>query len=126
MLGLAMLAYAITRVPDKYKPAWFQRLGSWQMWIGLVALIIAMLIVINPEFYCLGLLGDTAFFDLLVLAITFQLQTVVARAWGYAVAGFSKIRRFVSRRAYLTCSLMILAFTDVVSSIEKIAHRISS
>jgi hypothetical protein len=39
-----------------------------------------MLIILNPEFLALGLLGDTAFFDMFVLALSLQMHMVVARA----------------------------------------------
>jgi hypothetical protein len=126
ILGLALFAYALTRAPDKCKPAWSQRLNSWQTLIGMVALIMAILIVMNPEFYALGILGDSAFFDLLILAIGCQLQVFGSQAWCNFVEGLSMIKRFMSLRIYVTCSLMILVFTDMVSTIQKVVHRISS
>jgi len=80
IFGLALIACALTRLPDKYKPAWSHRLKSSQTLIGLVAVIMAILIVMSPEFFALGILGDSAFFDLLVLAIGLQLQTVLSRS----------------------------------------------
>ena len=126
ILGLALFAYAITRMPDKCRPTWAHRLGPWQTLIGLVALLAAILIVMNPEFYALGILGDSAFFDLLVLAISFQLQMIGSRTWGYFVAGFSIVKRFVKLRLYVTCSIMMFVFADLGSAIQKVAHRISS
>ncbi len=35
VLGLALFACALTQVPDKLKPAWTQRLGSWPRLVGL-------------------------------------------------------------------------------------------
>jgi hypothetical protein len=42
--------------------------------IGVLSFAIEGKIVMNLEFLALGLLGDTAFFDLLVLALSLQLQ----------------------------------------------------
>ena len=126
IFGLALLAFALTRAPGKYRPAWTRRLDSWQTLIGLVAVVAAILIVMNPEFYALGMLGDSAFFDLLVLAITCQLHMISSRMWSRAVAGVSMIMRFAKWRFYVTCSVLLLAFDDVASAIEKVVHRISS
>src|SRR5580765_3488039 len=81
VLGLAILACVFTRLPDKTKQAWSVRLNAWHALIGVIAVILAFLILLNPEFLALGLLGDTAFFDLLVLLIGLQLRTVGAQAW---------------------------------------------
>jgi uncharacterized membrane protein len=126
ILDFALFAYALTRVPDKYKPAWMQHFNSLKTWIGLVALIAAILIVLNPEFYALGIIGDSAFFDLLVLAIGLQLQTIVARVWGYVALGFSVTRRMARWRLCVGCSVLLFTLGDLVSSIQKVMQRISS
>jgi len=124
IFGLALFAYALTRMPDKYRPAWTHRLNSWRALIGIVAIIMAILIVMNPEFYALGVLGDSAFFDLLVLAISCQLQVFGSRTWGHFVAGFSKIMRFARWRLSVICSILLLTFAYTVSAIQKVVHRI--
>jgi uncharacterized membrane protein YkgB len=126
ILGLALFACALTRVPDKYRPAWTHRLNSWQALIGMVAIILALLIVLNPEFYALGILGDSAFFDLLVLAISCQLQVFGTRAWGFFLEGFFIIKRFISLRICVNYAMMLFIFADLVSTIQKVMHRISS
>ena len=126
ILGLALFACALNGVPDKYKPTWTRRLNSLRTLIGLVAVIAAILIVMNPEFYALGVLGDSAFFDLLVLAISLQLQMYGVRIWGYVAAGISKTMRFARWRLCVTCSVLIFTFDDMVSVIEKVVHRMSS
>ncbi len=57
IFGLALFAYALTRMPDKYRPTWSHRLDSLQVSISIVAIIMVILIVMNPEFYALGVLG---------------------------------------------------------------------
>jgi hypothetical protein len=126
IFGLALFAFVLTFLPDKYRPTWMHRLTWWQVLIGLVAVVAATLIVMNPEFYALGILGDSTFFDLLVLAISLQLQTIVSRIWHYVVLGVTPILRFVSWRLYATSAALLFIFADVVSTVQKVVHRISS
>jgi hypothetical protein len=126
IFGLALFAYASIWVPDKYKPTWTHRLGSWQTLIGLVAVIAAILIMMNPEFYALGILGDSAFFDLLVLAITCQLHMFSSRIWSHIVAGFCMAKRFVRFRIFVTQTVMLFVLADIVATVQKVVHRISS
>ncbi len=124
--GLALLVFALAFLPDKYRPTWIHRFNSWQVLIGLLAVIIATLIVMTPEFYALGLLGDSTFFDLLVLAISFQLRGIGALVWRYIDLGFSQIRRFVRFRIFVTRTVMLFILADFVETVQKIVHRISS
>jgi hypothetical protein len=126
IFGLAMFACVLTRLPDKYKPAWARRLNSWQTLIGLVAVVAAILIIMNPEFYALGLLGDSAFFDLLVLAIGLQLQNIFVRLCRYLASGFSEVMRFAKWRFYATCSILLLTLDGTISAIQKAMHRMIS
>src|SRR5271169_405000 len=126
IFGLALFVFAQAFLPDKYRPTWIHRLTSWQMLIGLVAVIMAAVIVMTPEFYALGILGDSAFFDLLVLAISFQLRGIGSWVWRYVVLGFTPIRRFVSWRMYATSAALLFIFTDIVWTVQKVVHRISS
>ena len=126
MFGLALFVFALTFLPDKYRPTWIHRLNSWQALIGLVAVIAATLIVMTPEFYALGILGDSAFFDLLVLAISLQLHMIGSRIWRYVVMGFTPIMRFMSWRLYATYAALLFIFADIVFTVQKVMHRISS
>jgi uncharacterized membrane protein YkgB len=125
IFGLAFFAYALTRAPEKYRPTWSHRLNSLQVLIGIVAIIMVILIVMNPEFYALGVLGDSAFFDLLVLAISCQLQVLGSRTWCHFIAGFSQIMRFVRWRLSVICPVLLLTFAYTLSAIQKVIHRIS-
>src|SRR5256885_5224058 len=96
IFGLAMLAYALIQTSDRSRPtAPAQPLRLWQKFAGAIAILMALLIVINPEFLALGLLGDTAFFDLLVLALSLQLQDLAAQAWHSASATVSGFVRWL-------------------------------
>jgi hypothetical protein len=126
IFGLALFAYALARVPDKFKPKWSQRLKSWQMLIGLLAVIMAVLIVMNPELYALGILGDSAFFDLLVLAISLQLQTTVSRVWHLVTAWLSKATRRMSMQICFELWCLVAFVSIFVSAVQKTVHRIFS
>ena len=82
--------------------------------------------MMNPEFYALGILGDSAFFDLLVLAITCQLHTLSSRICSHVVAGFCMVKRFLRFRIFVTQTVMLLILADIVETIQKVIHRISS
>jgi hypothetical protein len=125
IFGLAFVL-VLAFLLDKYRPSWIHRLTSWQMLIGLVAVIVATVIVTTPEFYALGILGDSAFFDLLVLAISFQLRGIGSLVWRYVVLGFSPIKRFAAFRIYVTSTALLFILAEVVSTVQKVAHRLSS
>src|SRR5207302_10740399 len=80
-LGLAMRGYASTRSPSKTRPSRFRHLKGWQKIFGAFALILALVILLSPEFLAVGLLGDAAFFDLLVFALSLQLHVFATRAF---------------------------------------------
>jgi hypothetical protein len=124
--GLALFVFTLAFLPDKYRPTWIHRLTSWQVLIGFVAVIIATVIVMTPEFYALGILGDSAFFDMLVLAISLQFSVIGHRILRYVVLGFTPIKRFVSFRIYATSAALLFMFAEIVSTAQKVAHRLSS
>ncbi|HTB82093.1 MAG TPA: hypothetical protein VK742_00430 [Candidatus Sulfotelmatobacter sp.] len=126
LFGLALFAFALGILPDKYRPAWIHRFTTWQLLIGLVALVVAIFIVITPEFYALGILGDSSFFDILVLAITFQLRGIGSMVWRYVVLGLGPVKRFVSWRMYATGTVLLFIFVEIGSTVQKIAHRLTS
>ena len=127
LLGLAILAFAFTRVRNKTRPAQPQRLKWWQKLVHVIAVILAVLIVLNPEFLALGILGDTAFFDLLVLLLSLQLRTLGARVWGCVIGMFSGIMRWwTPRLSYLLVISAFAAVGTVVSTVQKVVQRLSS
>jgi hypothetical protein len=127
LLGLAMLAWAFFHSPEGSRPAWSRGLGNWRKLIGIVAFVLAVLIIMNPEFMALGLFGDTAFFDLLVLLLSLQLQGFITRAWHCVQAVFSGMMRVMMPRPSLIGPAFILLFApvgDLAAAIQKNAHRI--
>ena len=128
VLGAALLAIAFSRASVKVKGGSRQDLKWWQASIVLVAVIVAMLIVLTPEFFALGLIGDTAFFDLLVLLVGLQLQGVTAQAQCWLAGSLSKAISWLTfpRMSYLLVLSVWAAITDLVSSIAAVWHRIAS
>jgi len=124
--GLCLFVFALAFLPDQYRPAWIHRLDSWQVVIGLLAVMIATLIVMTPEFYALGLLGDSTFFDFLVLAISFQLRGLAAGVWRRAVSGFARIRKLMSWSLHASSTALLFILAAMIATVQKVVQRISS
>ena len=127
LVGLAViLAGVLHPAPGRMKPAWLQPLNGWQPVFGLVAFLLVVLVMLNPEFLALGLLGDTAFFDMLVLALTLQMHLSVVRACRRCVTGLTKVVRYVAipspgLRYLLGSSTLLIG--SLVTFIQKVVHR---
>ena len=109
--------------------AGFRNLNWWQKLAAAVAIVLAVLVILNPEFLALGFLGDAAFFDALVLLFSLQLQTACVRAWRCVGPVFSRTLRWVvtpSPGLYYLLTVSALALGSAVSTIQRVAHRLSS
>jgi hypothetical protein len=129
ILAFVILAcLLLTQVSGTFKAASFRPFTGWQKLAGAIALILALLIVLNPEFLALGLVGDTAFFDLLVLATTLQLQGIGARAWRSVCAAFSGLVQwlFAPRPTFAMFLLIFDPVGNLVICVRKLANRILS
>ena len=127
LLGLVVFAYASTRSQDKTKPSRFQHLKGWQKIFGVLAVILTLLIILNPELLALGLLGDTAFFDMLVLALSLQMHMFVARAFRRCVAVLSRGVRWLGIPSPGLCYLLAVVtplIAGAVAMFQKAVHRI--
>lgn len=128
LLSLALGAIALARLL-RNKPALFQNLKGWQKLLGLIAIVMALIILLNPEFLALGLLGDTAFFDMLALALSVQMLVSVRWAWHHFSQGFVRTMRWFGIPSPGFRFLMVIsaiALTNAVSALQKLVHRISS
>ena len=129
LLGLLVLAYSTTRSPDKTKLTRFQHLKGWQKIFGVVAVVLTLLIVLNPEFLALGILGDTAFYDMLVLALSLQLHAVVVEAYHRCVNVLVRGGRWLItpspglRYLLAVCTVVV---AGAVTAFHKVLHRILS
>lgn len=128
LLGILMLC-AFSRPEQRRGFTWLRELTGVQKVFGVLALVFAIIIMANPEFICLGLLGDTAFFDLFVLALSLQLHGWASRLWHGTVASFCKWfgwLKFPSPgMAYLMAALTF-AVISFGSAVQKVLNRISS
>jgi uncharacterized membrane protein YkgB len=129
LMSLAFIAFAFSRGPQRAKPAWLQCLKGWQTVFGLIAVILAVLILINPDFLALGLLGDTAFFDLLVMALSLQMLFFAQSAWrrlGSAVVKSLRWARIPSPGLRYLLAISAVAIGSAISLVQKVVHRILS
>jgi hypothetical protein len=123
--GFALLVFAWAIGQGKYKPAWLRNAGWWQISVGLVAAVAALLIVVNPEFYILGILGDSMFFDLLVLAISTQLHGILSHFGISIVVALKKSFQLANARLDYDIRLMALTGYFMFSATRAFVHRIS-
>jgi len=123
---LAIFIFAVAFLPDPYRPTWIHRPDSWQVVIGLLAVLIATAIVMTPEFYALGLLGDSTFFDFLVLAISFQLRGLGERVGRHALSGFARIRRLMGWSLRASSTVLLFTVAGIIAAVHKVAQRIAS
>ena len=129
LFGLVALVCAVIQSAQRTKLARCPHLKGWQKLFGVVAFILVVVVLINPEFLAVGLVGDTAFFDVFVLLLSFLLQMIAVRAWHFVCAAFLSIMRAMLMRPALSSLMFLLIFaslTDVLSAIQKAAHRFSS
>ncbi len=127
ILGL-LIAGAGAAVRQRKRFAWLRELTGWQKAFGVLALVTSVIIMANPEFICLGLLGDTAFFDLLVLALSLQMHGIASGLWRRAVSIFGRsLRRLAIPSPGLLYLMCIWTFVIVTASnaIQKLLTRIS-
>ena len=130
LVGVAtILAIAFNQGRGRTKRECSQHLKGWQRVFGMVAFVAVLLIMINPEFLALGLLGDTAFFDMLVLALGLQMHTLVIRAFRWCVTVLTRGLRCVripSPGLRYLLAVSTLAIGSALSTLQKALHRISS
>lgn len=81
-----------------------------------------LLIVLNPEFLALGLVGDTALFDALVLFLGLQLQNTVARYWRAIATWTPRVIRLLVPRNNLirTSTALIMAAEPLIDGISAV------
>lgn len=106
------------------------KLSWWQKLAGIVALMCVVLIAVNPEFWALGLLGDTTFFDLFVLLMSIQLQMILVWAWGWSGALLSRGLRWTITpsplRSYLMVAWMFCILANVILAAYRALRRMES
>ena len=95
----------------------------------MLAVLLPLLIIFNPELLALRFLGDTALFEMLVLGLSLQMHTHVAGAIRRCVAALSGTARSWGIPSPGLCYLLsVLAsvLAGAVTVFQKAAHRIHS
>jgi hypothetical protein len=78
-LGLIAIALvAFMRLRRRSTPLALLPLGRWKWLFLVIGAVCAVLVVFNPEYLALDLLGDAAFFDVFVLALTLQMYLLMS------------------------------------------------
>jgi len=129
LFGLVMLIYASAWSADKTKSSRFQHLQGWQKLFGVLALVMTLLIVLNPEFLALGLLGDSALFDMLVLALSLQTRVFAIRAFHRFVDLVPKAVRWLlipSPGLRYLMAFVTPVIAGAITTFQKALHRILS
>jgi len=121
LIGIMLAAACAAKAgQSRNKPAWSEHLKGWQKVFGLAAFILMILIMMNPEFLALGLLGDAAFFDILVLALSLQLRSVVFGVWQSLHVACSKILSFAICGVRRDFSMLLLTLAPLGSAVLRI------
>lgn len=128
LISLGLLGYLGTLSPGKIKPSWVEHLKGRQKLLGLLAIVLTLLIALNPEVVALGLVADTAFFDLLALAISLQFQMHLVPIWHPISSVISRSLRWLASpglgASYLLM-LSALALTMLLATSQSATQRIS-
>ena len=114
LLALILFACASNR-SSRVEPVWSQHLKGWQKLFTMAGVIMALLILINPEFLALGLLGDTAFFDMLVLALSLQMHMFALRAFRRCFDALRRALRWMGIPS-LGLRYLVAVVTPIVAS----------
>ena len=103
-------------------------LASWEKMTGLLAVVLALLVVLTPEFAALGLIGDSAFFDLLVLLMSLQIQSIATVIRSVLINSLRRVMVwfFAPRVSYLIWLSAYGAVLAVVGHVQRLVHRIWS
>ena len=129
LLALGVLFFAKTRSAAKPGPKSSVKFRGWQKIFGVLAVVAALLILLNPEFLALGLLGDTAFFDLLVLALSLQMHGFVRRVWHESVTFVLGVARWLGTPSFGFRYLLFVSalfLTSAAARLQKLVERIVS
>jgi hypothetical protein len=128
-MAFALIAGASLRSPHRRKLKWLQHLSGSRKFFGIVAFLIVLLMLLNPEFLALGLLGDTAFIDMLVLAIGLQLHTYFfsgCRSFATALRKGISWAGIPSPGLCYSIAVATVLIESAISILQKYMHRIFS
>ena len=128
LLSLGLIALALARMQRNPRGP-FRNLKGWQSLLGLLAVVMAVVVLLNPDLFALSLLGDSAFFDMLALALSVQMLVSLQWAWRNVSRSFARSVRWLGIPSpgfrYLMC-VSTITLISAISVIQKIAHRFAS
>ncbi len=129
LLGLGIIVFARIRSSSLAKPTWLQHFKGRQKILGVVAAILTLLILLNPELLALGLLGDAAFVDIMILGLSLQLHMLASRALRISLNVVAKGGRWLGVPSPgLACLLTFsaIAIGCKLAALQKALHRVST
>ncbi len=106
---------------------WYRDLKGWHKLLGLLAILMAVIVILNPDLLALGLLGDSTFFDMLALALSVQMLTSFRLVWHKLSTGLGRGLRWLgipSRGFRFLLTSATVALTSATLAIQKIAHHL--
>lgn len=111
-----------------FRFAWrqWQRLQGWQRLFGVIAVVATFLIVLQPEFLALGLFGDTAFFDMLALALSLQMHWYGSQSIRAVVIVLSKTLRWWGIPSPGLSFLLAVGTVGIASAISAVSANVSA
>jgi len=130
LIILAILAWICIRRSSGLKSVNSEKLSWWQKLVGIVALLCVIMVAVNPEFWALGLLGDTTFFDVFVLLMSIQLQMTLVWVWGWGgtllFRGLRWMIRPSQRWSYLMAAWTVGASVQVIFATYTAMRRVAA
>lgn len=126
LFGLGVAALAFARLQRSQRGP-FRNLKGWQKVLGLLAILMAIIVILNPDLLALGLLSDSTFFDMLALALSVQMLTSVQWAWHKLSRGFVQTLRWLgipSPGFRFLMATAAVALTTAISAFQKAAHHL--
>ena len=125
LASLGFIAYAIIlRSGQRY-----ERFTGWRKLFGFVAVVLAVLILLNPDLQALGLLGDTSVADVLAMALSLQMLVIgqwACRGVSTALVRGARWLGIPSPGLRLLIAFAAVAIASACSLAPKGVHRILS
>jgi hypothetical protein len=129
LIGILFMLVCLSRRPSQAGLRLQAQLrNGWQKLFYVAGFVGAVLIVLNPEFLALGFLGDAAFFDLLVFALSLQFQAAVLGAWRWVRDASPRALSFMVyrlERDWIAIAITLASLRDFALNIRETIRRIS-
>ncbi len=127
LLGLAWFGIVKKRLSNHTRPTWLRHFEGRRKILGMVAAVIGFVILLNPELMALGILGDAAFFDILVVAIGLQVHMDTTRIFRMFVDALFSVGRWLgtpSPRLACLATFAAITISCGVAACQRILGRV--